>query len=831
MDRQKWESGVWEIVARLPQQAAGSLESVHVQVKRVWDDARSLVKKRRKGGSRGWWSREIQEAIKVRKLCSRNHRRALGEERRNRCEGRDSSQRAWQEYKVAKERVQMLIQNEMRRLDQSRMKEILGAPRGNRSKLFWDYIRGEEKRVDGKGSSKAYTVAEMNAAMKKLFCTGEGDSGVPGGGRSDTGIRTTVGEIKKVVSRMKTKGAAGPDGISLEMMEFMGDIYWEYLVREFNSIFAGEALPKGWGVGRIALIPKDGVDNEQLENRRPITITAIAYRIFMRIYKDRVQNFLEGSGLLGEWQCGFRKGRKLEDHIFILSQVVEMSRLTKQGCIAAFLDLRKAYDMVDRRVMYGVLEREGIPTPWIELLGDIYTGNKIVLQMGGVSSEYFSVERGLRQGCPASSILFLAYIEGVARGVYNSGLGWTMGRNGSEIRIPILLFADDMVLLGRDTPELQKLLDICGGEAQRIAMEFNEKKSAVVVFQGHKGRECLSIAGKTLPFGDQYKYLGITFCNAGEVMKAEGEIKKRKAEKGRAIVKAKALWSFSKFVVTRDIWRAVFVPAIGFADAVVVLGTGVQDKLEKIQREVIRYALGCRFTCAREFLEGEGGVKTFKEREVTSKLGYWIRIRDMNAERWVSTLQRVKRVLGLKTKWDRRVEYLARVIGYNKVAWEQAGLGVGALKNRVTTEFESKWQLQMKEKSSLGVYREDKKHRGGVEELYDNSRGSGLLADARAGMLNTRVHRAHFLEVSPVCPLCHQEEETVEHVVIGCSALGVREGLELGTALGLGAIVDWEEVRRTKQRLSGWETWVGGLEHEGENGVVGDFREGYEEEG
>ena len=107
-------------------------------------------------------------------------------------------------------------------------------------------------------------------------------------------------------------------------------------------------------------------------------------------------------------------------------------------------------------------------------------------------------------------------------------------------------------------------------------------------------------------------------------------------------------------------------------------------------------------------------------------------------------------------------------------------------------------------KSSMGLYRSNKEDWGVVEGLYDNSKGSCLLADARAGMLDTNVHRRHFEDIDTTCGLCGGGEETIEHVVVGCAELGVRH-IELRDALGLGDSINWEMIRETKQRLSWWK--------------------------
>jgi hypothetical protein len=77
------------------------------------------------------------------------------------------------------------------------------------------------------------------------------------------------------------------------------------------------------------------------------------------------------------------------------------------------------------------------------------------------------------------------------------------------------------------------------------------------------------------------------------------------------------------------------------------------NQVDKIQREVIQYALECRWNCAREFVEGEGGMSTFVERETQSKLRFWQRIENLADDRWPKQLHDFKKQVKIKTGWDR----------------------------------------------------------------------------------------------------------------------------------------------------------------------------------
>lgn len=89
-------------------------------------------------------------------------------------------------------------------------------------------------------------------------------------------------------------------------------------------------------------------------------------------------------------------------------------------------------------------------------------------------------------------------------------------------------------------------------------------------------------------------------------------------------------------------------------------------------------------------------------------------------------------------------------------------------------------------KSSLEVYREYKGNREATLGIYDNGMGSGLLADARAGMLNTRgLQKKYTEELEDVCRVCGESGESMGHIILECEGLGGKRNIGIERALGL----------------------------------------------
>ena len=82
--------------------------------------------------------------------------------------------------------------------------------------------------------------------------------------------------------------------------------------------------------------------------------------LYIYILNKRLEVWAESQGKLVEEQGGFRKGRSTVDHIFVMISMVEKALAKSKGKLyVAFVDFRKAYDSVNRNILWDVLRRAG----------------------------------------------------------------------------------------------------------------------------------------------------------------------------------------------------------------------------------------------------------------------------------------------------------------------------------------------------------------------------------------------------------------------------------------------------------------------------------------
>ena len=128
------------------------------------------------------------------------------------------------------------------------------------------------------------------------------------------------------------------------------------------------------------------------------------------------------------------------------------------------------------------------------------------------SSSCFDVPSGTKQGGILSPDFFSLYIDDLIKLLRSSGMGCHV--NG--IAIASIFFADDMTILSPSRHGLQKLIDLSANFCRQHCLDFNVKKSKIMVFG--KEMKNLSFApvhlnDSVIDYVDEFKYLGVTLVS------------------------------------------------------------------------------------------------------------------------------------------------------------------------------------------------------------------------------------------------------------------------------------------------------------------------------
>ena len=237
-------------------------------------------------------------------------------------------------------------------------------------------------------------------------------------------------------------------------------------------------------------------------------------KVLGQVLLARLEIWAADNDILSPFQYGFRPGLSTVDQGLNLSLIIDKyTRAKDESLYLGFMDLSSAFDRVNRQKLWLLMDEIGVDNNLVQLLRDLHGPMMAVVRMDseGRCSRTFNLERGVRQGCIMSPFLFT---------LYTNALGDTLMRIGEDAprvgksRIPILLYADDAVLISRTHRGLQVLLDAYASFMTSLDLNINCGKSHTMVLgKGHqkassKSFFCQGIKLLNVPF---FNYLGITF--------------------------------------------------------------------------------------------------------------------------------------------------------------------------------------------------------------------------------------------------------------------------------------------------------------------------------
>ena len=177
--------------------------------------------------------------------------------------------------------------------------------------------------------------------------------------RGRIGHDVTVAELKRAIRKLKYGKASGEDFISTDLLKILGEdedseVALAALAMLFTQCLEAGRVPADWGTAIVTALYKKG-DKSDWANYQLISLLSVVGKCFEAVLAARLSAYLDESGGLSEFQCGFRKGRRCQHHSFVLAEAVKSNARARKKTYAAFLAVRKADPPRRRSAMLGRL--------------------------------------------------------------------------------------------------------------------------------------------------------------------------------------------------------------------------------------------------------------------------------------------------------------------------------------------------------------------------------------------------------------------------------------------------------------------------------------------
>lgn len=283
-------------------------------------------------------------------------------------------------------------------------------------------------------------------------------------------------EILDIVNNCKNKMSTDWNDIDMALIKKVIDAIVKPLTHIFNLSFGSGVFPSKMKTAKVIPLYKEG-DRKQFTNYRPVSLLSQFSKILEKLFALRLDKFIDKYDLLTECQYGFRANRTTSMALIDLIEKITSAIDDKKFAVGIFIDLKKAFDTIDHKLLIKKLEKYGIRGSVRDWMNSYITDRQQFVQIGDNRSNSLGITCGVPQGSVLGPKLFNLYINDICR---------------VSSFLKFILFADDTNIFCSGE-NLQQLLQAITAEMSNLKRWFdlnklslNVKKTKLMIFGNRK---------------------------------------------------------------------------------------------------------------------------------------------------------------------------------------------------------------------------------------------------------------------------------------------------------------------------------------------------------
>ena len=502
--------------------------------------------------------------------------------------------------------------------------------------------------------------------------------------------------------------------------------------------------------------------------------TNTIHKTFSRGATDNL-TYLYDQQLFPEEQKGCKKrSRGTKDQLIIDKAVLKDCRSRKTNLAMAWIDYKKAYDMVSHTWIMECLDMVGVADAVKRLLGESMKTWRTNLTANDDNLGKVCIRRGIFQGDSLSPLLFVLAMMPLSMILRKVSAGYVMKKDGCKINH--LLFMDDLKLFAKNEAEIDSLVQTVRIFSDDIGMQFGLEKCASMTMK--RGKRVHS-DGIALPDGAQlralgeeesYRYLGV--LESDHVLHKESKVR-LKAEYIRRVKKClKSKLNGGNMIKAINTWA---VSLMRYSAGIVEWTKEDLDVTDRRTRKLMTMhgMLHPRSNVSRLYLprsEGGRGLLSVADSVNIERRSLHCHVR-RTEESLLKVAQRYTRADEVGSK-----EYKRERKEERHQDWRNKPLHGRFL--RCTEEVASSKSWNWLKSGEL-----KKETEGLITAAQDQS--------LRTNVMKARIEKAN---VSPMCRMCNKAEETVFHIVSECSKMAQTE--YKGRHDKLAKVIHWDLCKK-----------------------------------
>ena len=704
---------------------------------------------------------------------------------------------ARQNFKQAQYVFDKTYRREKRRFERAQLNDIENAV-SNDPKQFWSLLKGlgPHKKVvipnevyDDVGNINTdikFVTNKWRTEFEKLFSSPPTDGDFDQNFYNDCcnalnelerdtvnlpGLNHEISEdeIRKVIKSSKNKKAVGIDNLPNEV--FKNDKSVSLLIALFKKVFEFGLLPNVWNKALIKPIPKSSTIDPRIPlEYRGISLISTVYKLYSSLLNSRLTSVLEQQDLIADEQNGFRRKRSCEDHCFVLSSIVRNRKALNKSTFVGLVDFKKAFDCVDRRLLFYKLLKAGVNGNIYKSIKNIYSFCESAVNINGHISEFFNCDYGVRQGDCLSSTLFLVYINDLVTELKEK----SVGIQNDYFSVQCLLYADDLTLISESEDDLQTMFNVLADWCSKWRMSVNTSKTAVMHFRNSRIKRTqfrFKFRLSEIKIVETYKYLGLIFHEhldfnvTSKVLADSG---------GRALG---ALYSKYKsnngfgFKTYTKLYHSGVAPIIDYNSS--IWGFGEHDCINSIQNRAIRLYLGLHRFAPNCAINGDMGWAPSKIRRHSNIIRFWNRIVNIDENRLTKKVFRWDKSFK-HVNWCYELALMLNTVSMFDSFTEECPINVKVIKEKLLELYKNDWRIKVEATPKLRTYFTYKETYccEPFTKIINNRSYRSITAQFRCGILPLAIETGRYNNIPIEFRLCNYCNENViedeSHFLLYC---------------------------------------------------------------
>ena len=271
-------------------------------------------------------------------------------------------------------------------------------------------------------------------------------------------IEVSVTEVRTTILSLNNS-TPGWDEFPTFVAKKSIDNYIMPLTHVINKSLKEGVIPSELKLAKVVPIFKAGATNK-ITNYGPISVLSFFSKVFEKIIYHKLIEFLDHNGILYCYQFGFRQGHSTQQAIITLVNKITSCLDCGDLVIGIFLDLKKAFDTVDHKILLKKLYAYGIRGVALKLLESYLSGRSQYVVYDYQQSATLSITCGVPQGSVLGPLLFIIYMNDIC--------------NVSQLLFTVLYADDTCVLVNRKS--LNLIIETVNSELQILSTWLKSNK-------------------------------------------------------------------------------------------------------------------------------------------------------------------------------------------------------------------------------------------------------------------------------------------------------------------------------------------------------------------